>query len=272
MSLVQTSLNQGVRTLTMNRPEKRNALNAELVGALREALANDAEDTESRIVVLTGAGSAFSSGADLAALRTMRTAGPMQNRSDSKHLAALFDAIYTHPKPVIAKVNGHAIAGGTGLAAVCDFAIAVEPAKLGFTEVRIGFVPAIVMVYVRRRLGETVLRDLMLQGRLLPATEAAELGLIHQSVPADEVDDAVHALANSIRRSTSASAVALTKQMLAEVPGMGYHEALDYAVHMNALARSTNDCQAGIEAFLNDQPMPWTQEAAPTDPATDADE
>jgi len=259
MSRIQETTRHGIRTLTLNRPGKRNALNGALVEALHSALQDDADDPDTRVVVLTGAGSAFSSGADLEALRQMRTAGPMQNRADSKQLAALFNALYTHPKPVIAKVNGHAIAGGCGLAAVCDFAVAVESARLGFTEVRIGFVPAIVMVYVRRKLGETALRDLMLRGRLISAEEAAELGLIHQAVPESELDEAVQALARDISRNTSASAVALTKQLLADVPGMGYREALDHAVQLNALARSTDDCQAGIQAFLDKTDMPWTQ-------------
>jgi methylglutaconyl-CoA hydratase len=258
MSLIEDTTEGRIRTLTLNRPEKRNALNGLLVEALHNALRADADDPEHRVVVLTGAGSAFSSGADLEALRQMRTAGPMQNRADSKRLAALFDAIYTHPKPVIAKINGHAIAGGCGLASVCDFAVAVESAKLGFTEVRIGFVPAIVAVYVRRKLGEAALRDLMLRGRLIDAAEAAELGLIHQAVPASELDDAVQSIAAGISRDTSASAVALTKQLLADVPGMGYREALDHAVQLNAFARGTDDCQAGVQAFLNKTEMPWT--------------
>ncbi|MFO8233753.1 MAG: enoyl-CoA hydratase-related protein [Longimonas sp.] len=259
MPLINETKTAVIRTITLNRPDKRNALNGPLVEALHDALRADADDASTRVVVLTGAGSTFSSGADLEALRQMRTAGPMQNRADSEQLAALFNAIYTHPKPVIASVNGHAIAGGCGLASVCDFAVAVESAKMGFTEVRIGFVPAIVAVYVRRKLGETALRDLMLRGRLIDAAEAAALGLIHQAVPESELDDAVQALAHDISRNTSASAVALTKQLLADVPGMGYREALDHAVQLNAFARGTDDCQAGIQAFLDKTEMPWTQ-------------
>lgn len=258
MPLIHETTRHSIRTLTLNRPDKRNALNGALVEALHDALQADANDTDTRVLVLTGAGSAFSSGADLEALRRMRTAGPMQNRADSEQLAALFDALYTHPKPIIAKVNGHAIAGGCGLASVCDFAVAIDSAKLGFTEVRIGFVPAIVMVYVRRKLGETALRDLMLRGRLINADEAARLGLINQAVPESDLDEAVQTLAHDISRNTSASAVALTKGMLADVPGMGYHEALDHAVQMNAFARATDDCQAGIQAFLDKTSMPWT--------------
>jgi len=260
-SLIQGSTDGPIRTLCLNRPDKRNALNAELVTALKGAL-DAAEDDESlRAVVLTGAGSAFSAGADLSSLRAMRDAGPTENQKDSRHLAELFRRIYQSSMPVIAKVNGHAIGGGCGLAAVCDFAYVSETAKLGFTEVRIGFVPAIVMVFLRRKLGETQTRTLLLRGRLVDADEAAEMGLVARAVSEGELDAAVDALADELARETSGSAVALTKQMLARVPGMGLDEALDYAVQMNAFARGTDDCQAGIEAFLNDEDPPWTQAA-----------
>ncbi|WP_022835290.1 enoyl-CoA hydratase/isomerase family protein [Salisaeta longa] len=255
-----------VQTLTLNRPAKRNALNGALVARLHQALDDAAANDAVRVLVLTGAGSVFSAGADLAALKALRTAGPMQNRNDSRQLADLFAAVYTHPKPVIAKVNGHAIAGGSGLAAVCDLAVAAEGAKMGFTEVRIGFVPAIVMVFVRRKLGETVARDLLLRGRLLDTQEAAALGLITAAVAPDALDERVATLANELATETSGSAVALTKQMLAQVPGMGLHEALDYAVQMNAFARATDDCQAGIQAFLDKEPPPWKRtDEAPSD-------
>jgi methylglutaconyl-CoA hydratase len=260
-SLVQTTTDGSVHTITLNRPDKRNALNAELVSALKTALRDAEEDEDLRVVVLTGAGSAFSAGADLSSLRAMRDAGPTENQKDSRHLAELFRQIYQHEMPVIAKINGHAIGGGCGLAAVCDFSFAAEDAKMGFSEVRIGFVPAIVMVFLRRKLGETQTRDLLLRGRLLEATQAAEADLITTAVPASELTERVDALARELARETSGSAVALTKQMLARVPGMGLDEALDYAVQMNAFARGMDDCQAGIDAFLNDEPPPWTRAA-----------
>ncbi|NBC18708.1 MAG: enoyl-CoA hydratase/isomerase family protein, partial [Bacteroidetes bacterium] len=133
----------------------------------------------------------------------------------------------------------------------------VDHAKLGFTEVRIGFVPAIVMVFVLRKLGEAAARDLLLRGRLISAQEAADVGLVTQAIPADDLDDAVDALAHEIATETSGSAVALTKRMLAQVPGMGLQEALSYATQMNAFARGTEDCQAGIAAFLEKTDPPW---------------
>lgn len=255
--LLRRDINGPVATLTLNRPDKRNALNGPLVTALHTALAEMADDDTVRVVVLTGAGAAFSAGADLAALRALQAASPMENQDDSARLAALFEAIYRYPKPVIARVNGHAIAGGCGLAAVCDFAVAVESAKLGFTEVRIGFVPAIVSVFVVRTLGETAARDLLLRGRLVDATIAAEMGLITRSVATDDLDEVVNELAHEIATETSGSAVRLTKRLLADLPGMGLQEALDHAVTVNAIARGTDDCQAGIAAFLNKDDPPW---------------
>lgn len=259
-SVLETEAAEAVRTLRLNRPDKRNALNGDLVSALTEELHVLREADDIRAIVLTGTGSAFSAGADLSSLRAMQDASPLENERDSRALATLFRAIYRHPKPVIARVNGHAIGGGCGLAAVCDFSLVSEQAKLGFSEVRIGFVPAIVMVFVRRKLGEAAARDLLLRGRLLSAEEAAEIGLVTRAVPTDELDAAVDGLAQEVATETSGSAVALTKRMMAHLPGMGLAEALDYAVQMNAFARGTDDCRAGIEAFLNDEDPPWKKE------------
>ncbi|MFO8100096.1 MAG: enoyl-CoA hydratase/isomerase family protein [Salinibacter sp.] len=259
--LISTSTDGPVRTIRLNRPDKRNALNAALVTALKTELRR-AEEDPTRVLVLTGAGSAFSAGADLADLRAMRTAAPLDNEQDSRHLAGMFRQIYRHPKPIIAAVNGHAIGGGCGLAAVCDFSVVSTEAKLGFSEVRIGFVPAIVMVFVRRKVGETAARDLLLRGRLVGAEEAVDVGLFTEAVPPDRVADRASERAKELATETSGSAVALTKRMLAQVPGMGFEEALDYAVQMNAFARGTEDCRAGIDAFLADEDPPWKQSGA----------
>jgi methylglutaconyl-CoA hydratase len=256
-NLVETSTDAQVRILRLNRPDKRNALNADLVTALKEELTAAEENDDVRVIVLTGNGSAFSAGADLASLKALRDASPLENEEDSRHLAGLFRQIYQHPKPVIAQVNGHAIGGGCGLASVCDFSFVADNAKLGFSEVRIGFVPAIVMVFVRRKVGETAARDLLLRGRLVTAAQASEVGLVSRAVPERRLGEEVGDLARELATETSASAVALTKRMLAQVPGMGFEEAMDYAVQMNAFARGTEDCQAGIDAFLNDEDPPW---------------
>ena len=255
--LIIYTVERQVATLTLSRPDKRNALNSAMVEALCAALDRASHEEEVRVIILTGAGKTFSAGADLAALEALQSASALDNLADSEHLASLFERIYLHPKPIIAKVHGHAIAGGCGLAAVCDFAIASTGAKLGFTEVRIGFVPAIVMVFVLRKLGEAAARDLLLRGHLITAEKAATIGLITRAVAPDFLDDTVSILASELATQTSPSAVALTKKMLAQVPGMGLQEALAYATQMNAFARGTPDCQAGIAAFLNKTDPPW---------------
>ena len=258
--MLRTDQKNSVLTLTLNRPDKRNALCAHLVTALKDALAEAADDDTIRVVVLTGEGSAFSAGADLAALQALQTATEEENLADSRHLSGLFEIITRHPKPIVAKVNGHAIAGGCGLAAVCDFSIVAEGAKLGFTETRIGFVPAIVAVFVLRKLGEAAVRDLFLRGHLIETAEAVRMGLVTRAVPANQLDAAVDKLAAELARETSGSAVALTKELLADLPGMGLTEALDFAARLNTRARATDDCKAGIAAFLNKTDPPWKSE------------
>lgn len=248
-----------VATITMDRPEKRNALNGDMVAGLQDGFDRSVEDPRVRVVVLTGAGTAFSAGADLDALASLQTATALENLADSRRLATLMETIYRCPKPVIARVNGHAIAGGCGLVSVCDFALSAETAKFGFTEVRIGFVPAIVMVFASRKMREVDLRELMLRGHVVTAEEAHRKGLITRVVPESELDSETDALARELVTQTSASALALTKGLLADLFGMGFDEALHHAALTNAFARSTSDCQKGIDAFLNKKPMPWNQ-------------
>jgi len=260
--LVQVQLRGPVATLVLNRPEKRNALNSALIKALLEALEALSKQSSVRVVVLTGAGKVFSAGADLAELERLRQATVEENLADSERLAGLFRQLVYYPKPVIAKLNGHAIAGGCGLAMACDFAIAATGSKLGFTEVRLGFVPAIVGVLVLRRVGEVVARDLLLRGRLIEAEEAVRLGLIHQVVPSEALDQTVDMLALELAKETSPSALALTRRLLADLPGMSFDAALAYATRVNTLARETADFRAGIQAFLAKQDPPWRAAAS----------
>ena len=259
--MLQSHSSGSVLTLTLDRPEVRNALSGELVEQLTEALEAAGRDDAVRVVVLTGTGRAFSAGADLAALQGLQTASAEANLADSELLARLFETLYTLPKPVVAKVQGHAIAGGCGLAAVCDFSLVADDVKLGFTETRIGFVPALVAVFVVRKLGEAAARDLLLRGHLIDAAEAARIGLVTRAVPAGDLDVAVDALCHDLATQTSASAVALTKRLLADVPSMGLAEGLSYAARLNAFARSTDDCKAGVAAFLGKTDPPWRRDA-----------
>ena len=259
--MLQSHSSGSILTLTLDRPEVRNALSGELVEQLTGALEAAGRDDAVRVVVLTGTGRAFSAGADLAALQGLQTASAEANLADSELLARLFETLYTLPKPVVAKVQGHAIAGGCGLAAVCDFSLVADDVKLGFTETRIGFVPALVAVFVVRKLGEAAARDLLLRGHLIDAAEAARIGLVTRAVPAGDLDVAVDALCHDLATQTSASAVALTKRLLADVPSMGLAEGLSYAARLNAFARSTDDCKAGVAAFLGKTDPPWRRDA-----------
>src|SRR5690242_4169073 len=174
---LQLALDSAIATLTLNRPDKRNAITYELIDELLRAL-KEVETSPARVLIITGAGKAFCSGMDLENLKGLVGRTPEQNLEDSRTMASLFRTLYEFPKPTIAAVNGAAIAGGTGLALLCDFTIAAPEAKFGYTEVRIGFLPAIVSVFLRRQVGEKIARDLLLTGRIFDAREALQLGLI----------------------------------------------------------------------------------------------
>lgn len=257
--VIDYQVDGAVATVTLNRPEKRNALNVQLVDALTGALKTAADDDAVRCVVITGAGSSFSAGADLEDLRKLQYATRAENEDNSRGLAELFTQIYLHPKAVIAKVNGHAIAGGCGLAAVCDLSIAAREAKLGFPEVRIGFVPAIVSVFVVPRIGQSHARELFLRGHLIGAEEAAAIGLITRAVAAGDLDATVDDLAAEIANETSGTAIETTRRLLADLSDVPWREGLDRAVEINAAARSTSDCRAGVSAFLEKRDPPWKQ-------------
>jgi methylglutaconyl-CoA hydratase len=247
--------------VTLNRPAKRNALNQEVVRDLIDAFDRARDASEVRVVVLTGEGTTFSAGADLDALKKLQSASREENEYDSSLLAKLFSTIYRHPKIVIARVNGHAVAGGCGLVAAADFAIAADTAKLGFTEVKIGFVPAIVSTILIGRLRGADVRRLLLTGDLVDANEAVRMGLLASAVSPDELDDAVDALAGRIATETSPNAIALTKKLLCDVPGMSFERALEYTTDLNVQARSTDDCRAGVAAFLDNEDPPWKHRA-----------
>jgi len=246
-----------VATITLNRPEKRNALNAQVVTELKQAFAQAAEDTDAKVIVLAAAGDAFCAGADLAYLQELQTNSYEENLADSTHLMELFAQIYTMPKVVIAKIQGHAIAGGCGLATVCDLSISVEEAKFGYTEVRIGFIPAIVKVFLLRKIGEGKSKELLLTGDLISAEEAKAFGLINQVVSAEDLDHTVDQLALKLVAKNSGQSMMLTKQMIAEVQAMGLEDGLQHAAEQNAKARATADCQKGIAAFLNKEKPSW---------------
>ncbi len=257
MKFVTYQVAQRVATITLNRPEKRNALNAQVVTELKQAFAQAAKDKEAKVIVLAAAGDAFCAGADLAYLQELQTNSFEENVADSSHLKDLFYQIYTHPKVVIAKIQGHAIAGGCGLATVCDLSVTVDEAKFGYTEVRIGFIPAIVKVFLLRKIGEGKSKELLLTGDLISADEAKAFGLVNDVVSAEALDETVDQLAQKLVAKNSGQSMMLTKQMIAEVQAMGLEEGLQYAAEQNAKARATADCQKGIAAFLNKEKPSW---------------
>ncbi|MGQ0612894.1 MAG: enoyl-CoA hydratase-related protein [Planctomycetaceae bacterium] len=244
-----------VRWLTLNRPEKRNALGPELIEALAAAL-QDAREAPVRCLALTGAGRHFSAGADLAALQAMSGAGHEANLADSRRLAALFASIAEHPLPLVAVVKGAALGGGAGLVAACDFAVAAEEAELGFTEVRVGFVPAIVLNFLLRTVGGRAARDLCLTGRRVPAREALSLGLLGAVAPAGELPALIARLGAELAQA-SPEAVARTKQLFLELEARPLADGLDAAAEANAQARSTPDCKEGVAAFLQKRRPRW---------------
>lgn len=257
MSMVEYSVKERIGRITLNRPDKRNALSPEMVEGLKHAFDRAAKDDQVKVIVLNAMGEAFCAGADLAYLQQLQNFSFEENLDDSNRLKELFMNIYTHPKVVIAQVQGHALAGGCGLASICDWVFAVPEAKFGYTEVRIGFIPALVSVFLLRKLGEAAARELLLGGELIAADRAQAIGLINRVVTADKLEVEVNDFASRLISSNSADSMKLTKRLIAEVQGMNLSQALQHAAESNAHARGTNDCKRGIEAFLNKEKIIW---------------
>lgn len=257
MKFIHYSVNNRIGTITLNRPEKRNALSYELVAELKEAFTKAEEDDQVKVIVLKANGEAFCAGADLEYLQQLQKFSYEENLNDSNHLKELFLQIYTHSKVVIAQVQGHALAGGCGLATVCDFVFAVPDSKFGYTEVKIGFIPAIVMVFLLRKIGEGKAKELLLSGELFSAENVKQLGLINQVVALEKLESEVEAFARKLVESNSTQSMKLTKQMISKVQSLSVEDALQYAAEMNAHARGTDDCRKGIAAFLNKEKIRW---------------
>ncbi|MCF6353026.1 MAG: enoyl-CoA hydratase-related protein [Cyclobacteriaceae bacterium] len=256
MQFVTYTSKNRVGYITLNRPEKRNALNFNVVAELKEAFAIANTDTNCKVIILKAEGDAFCAGADLAYLEQLQQNTYDENLADSNHLKELFLQIYTLPKVVIAAIQGHAIAGGSGLASVCDYAFSVSHAKFGYTEVRIGFIPAIVMVFLIRKVGEHKAKDLLLSGRLITAQEAAKYGIITKVIN-DDLGQEVNDFAQELITKNSAQSMTLTKQMIADVQNLTLEDGLDLAVEQNAKARATEDCKKGIASFLKKESINW---------------
>jgi methylglutaconyl-CoA hydratase len=243
------AVEQGIARITLNRPEKRNALDGDLISEIRDALRNSARDESVRVVLVTGAGSDFCSGADLSGLERTFDAGVLDHMADARHMAELFVEMRHHPRPIIAAVHGRALAGGCGLATACDMIVAAESAKFGYPEVNIGFVPAMVMAILRRSLSEKRAFELISTGEIISAQTAADYGMIN-SIFADETFDLdVEAFVSKLA-SKSTSAITLSKRLLYHMDSMGFEAAIESGVETNAIARMTDDLKRGLEKFL----------------------
>jgi methylglutaconyl-CoA hydratase len=235
--------------LTLNRPEKRNALNDAIVGGLSSALHEAERDLAVRVIVISGAGKDFCSGADLSALEKISGASVAENVADARLLLDLFTQIRRARVPVVAAVQGRALAGGCGLATACDLVLAAASARFGYPEVKIGFVPAMVMAILRRNVSEKRAFELITRGQEVSATEARDNGLVNQVFPDDAFDQEVQEYIQPFA-SSSASAVTLTKQLLYQMDGMEFGDAIQAGLDTNVIARLTEDCQKGIRKFL----------------------
>lgn len=243
------TVDQGAARITLNRPDKRNALDGEIIAEVKDAVDKAATDVNVRVVVISGAGKDFCSGADLAALRRISEATVMENVADARHFAELFVSMRRHPRPIIAAVHGRALAGGCGLATACDIILAARSAQFGYPEVNIGFIPAMVMAVLRRSVSEKRAFELITKGEIMTAQEAADIGLINRVFPDEEFEAKVVEYIAQMA-SKSASAVMLAKSLLYHMDSMTFEAALEAGVQLNAITRMTEDCKRGVERFL----------------------
>ena len=249
MSALLSSLESGVLSLTLNRPDKRNALNAELIEALHQALERADLDAGVRVVLLRGAGKDFCAGADLDELLASADQTVSENEKAALRLGSVFERMRALPKPVLAMIQGRALAGGAGLATACDLVLAGTGAQIGYPEIQRGFVPAMVMALLRRAAGEKVALDLVLTGRVLSAQEAERAGLVSRICPDAELDSVALELARQLAGS-SGTAIALTKQLFYQMDGLSLNEGIARGAQVNAVARQTPDFRDAIARFL----------------------
>lgn len=246
---VLVTTENAIRIITLNRPEKRNALNDELISAVKDALSEADKDESLRCIVIRGAGKDFCSGADLSSIQNIATASYDENVEDARSLAELFELPRKLRVPVIAGVRGRALAGGFGLALACDLIMADNTARFGFPEVKIGFVPAMVAAMIRRNMSEKDAFATLTLGYEMPATELSGIGLVHGILNEESFDEDLLAFAKQYEM-LSGSAVAMTKRLLYDIDARNITDAIEQGVVTNAKARMTEDCRKGIAKFL----------------------
>lgn len=245
-----------IATITLNRPEKRNAVSFQVLADLLNAM-EEVQNSNALVLILTGAGKAFCAGMDLDELKGLTGKSHDQNVEDSRRMAQVFRRLYEFPKPTVAAVNGAAIAGGTGLATMCDFTLAVPDAKFGYTEVRIGFVPAIVSSILVWQVGHKIARDLLLTGRLFDAAEGHRLGLVNEVVQADQLITRSRELAATLIENSPAS-LRMTKKLINGFIMAELDRQIESAVHENAAIRKTSDFREGVSSFLEKRKPRWS--------------
>lgn len=246
-----------IATITINRPEKRNALNPQLISALTETFIRASEDDLVKVIVLKANGDAFSAGADLEYLQQLQNNTFEENVADTNNLKKLFTTIYYLPKIVIAQVEGHAIAGGCGLATVCDIVFATPESNFGYTEVKIGFVPAIVSCFLMRKVNETIAKEILLTGKTFKAEQALNYKLINFVTSSAEIHLKVQEFALSLCKESSGNSLMITKQLITQTTNPLFEKSLETAVQINARVRESDDFKKGVAAFLNKEKINW---------------
>ena len=250
MSLVETEMTNGVLTVTLNDPENRNALSSELTSDLVETLDAADHDPEVRVVVLTNSGKVFCAGADL----SQRSSGDKSSKSVNP--LDLFGRFRKSPKPYVGRIAGHCVAGGMGLAAAMDLSVAIDDAKFGFTEVRIGVAPAMISVLCLPKMRPAEAAEAMLLGNRMTGTDAARLGLVNKAVPSDKLDEEVQKFVSDLLTG-GPNALAATKQLLVEVPGMDVDTAFEWTSKLSAELFRGDEAKEGMQAFLSKRPPNW---------------
>src|SRR5258706_5539775 len=244
-----------IAKLTLNRPDKRNAINAQMIAELQTAL-DTIEKSHSRVVIVTGAGTSFCAGMDLDMTAAIAKQSPAENQEDSRRIAKMLRRLWSFPRPMMAAVSGPAYAGGCGIATLCDFTLAAPEAKFGYTEVKIGFLPAIVSVFLTRQIGDKRSRDLLLTGRIIEAAEAKEFGMVTEVVPAEHLMKRANELSETLI-AASPSSLTRSKHLLVSSAAAGVDHDLQRAILENARIRCTPDFQEGVASFLEKRKPVW---------------
>jgi len=256
-TMIQLQIENRIATLILDRPEKRNALDDLMAGALLKHLEDLKDNPECKVLLIKANGEAFCAGADLEYLQKLQNNTFDENLADSRALMSMFRALYHFPKLTIAQVEGAALAGGSGLAGLCDFCFATPESKFGYTEVKIGFIPAIVSVFLGPKIGENLAKKMLLTGDIFMAEEALKMNLITEIIDGSVIQDYVMNFASRLVTSVSEESVKLTKNLLNNIKGKSLDEQLEIAARANAEARGTEDCKKGIRSFLNKEKITW---------------